>query len=133
MLASRTIRPNQLALVQLPSAAQINKEAETFIDSVRSGNRSVSEELSKTILGKLSPSMYEKPHWLIVADGPVLSSVPFAALPFPKASGKQVPLCLDHTIRFLPSERLVLSRWGAAASQTFVGIADPIYNHADPR
>ncbi len=124
---------NGLALRELAGAADINSMVNRFCKGVRSQNDPSGEELSETILGKLDSSAYGKSSWLIVADGALLDGVPFAALPSPKASGKRGPLCLHYTIRFLPSERLLLSHWPAASNRRFIGVGDPIYNSADPR
>jgi CHAT domain-containing protein len=87
--------------------------------------------LSRELFGKLTPRSVQKPEWLIAADGALLDSVPFAALP--QSSKSNAPLSNSHSLRFLPSELLLTAAKAPAPQRRFVGVADPVYNLADSR
>ena len=89
--------------------------------------------LSHELFGSLPATVWQKPEWLIVADGVLLSGVPFASLPDLSDSHAGKFLSESHNIRFLPSELLLLSTDKVRAQRRFVGIGDPIYNVADTR
>jgi hypothetical protein len=94
--------------------------------------------LSEQLFGKLDADAWHKPNWLIAGDGVLLNGVPFSALPQLPFSGSQAPLTGSHTLRFLPSELLLLKSQGTTFQRTqrerrFLGVADPIYNLADSR
>lgn len=86
--------------------------------------------LTKTLFGQLPPALWHKRNWLITADGALLSGLPFAALPSLDGGSS---LIQSQTIRFLPSEYLMLSPASKPPEPRFVGVADPIYNLADSR
>jgi CHAT domain-containing protein len=69
----------------------------------------------------------------MAADGALLNGVPFAALPGTPASGGGEWLIANRSLRFSPSELLLLSPKDKPPAARFVGIADPIYNQADTR
>lgn len=75
--------------------------------------------------------MARKKEWLIAAEGPLLDAIPFADMPEPHDSTKQ--LIASHSLRILPSELLLLSSPQIPPNPLFVGIGDPIYNLADSR
>lgn len=128
------VTADRLSLYPLPSTAEITRQLEAFTSSVRNGREvAVGQELAETIFGKLDSTTLQKANWLIVGDGALLNSVPFVALPEPNRSGKHGRLGLVHTLRFLPSVRLLLSRSNAISNGKFVGVGDPIYNLADSR
>jgi CHAT domain-containing protein len=86
--------------------------------------------LSRALFENLPPDVWNRSEWMMVADGPLLNGMPFCAL----SDLKGRPLIEDKTLRLLPSELLLADRSPAnAASKTFVGVGDPIYNMADPR
>lgn len=127
------VTAERVTLFQLPPESDISGQARAFSESVRRGDRSSGQQLAQAIFGQLDPVTLRKANWLIVADGALLDCVPFAALPVPGASGQYRALVLDHTLRLVPSERLLLSHVKATPNDEFVGIGDPVYNVADAR
>lgn len=87
--------------------------------------------LSRALFGQLASPFSEKTEWLIVGDGSLLNGVPFSSLPDP--SRLNAKLVANHTLRFLPSELLLLVPDRKSPALSFLGIADPIYNLADSR
>jgi CHAT domain-containing protein len=128
------VTADRVTLHALPGTAEITRQVRAFAGSVHTGGRcAAGRELSETLFGKLNTSTREKANWLIVADGALLNSVPFVALPEPNRSPKHCEPGLDHTLRFLPSELFLLSRVKTNSTDRFVGVGDPIYNAADSR
>jgi CHAT domain-containing protein/tetratricopeptide (TPR) repeat protein len=97
----------------------------------RSGGGKASRELGELLFGKLLEGL-EHERLLIVADGP-LNSVPFAALPMPRAGG--VPLIERFVVGNAPSLALAMASPAHARSRyTRVAvISDPIYAADDRR
>jgi tetratricopeptide (TPR) repeat protein len=129
-----TVTGAQVNLYALPSAKEITPQARAFTDSVASGHLNAAQgvELSRALFGKIPAATAAKPHWLLAADGALLDGFPFSALPDPLDPAHS-SLAAARTLRLVPSEAL-RSRVGATQSaHTFLGIADPIYNQADPR
>ena len=117
----------------LPDQAAISEQAKAFASAARD-NRDAAvpgRTLSQTLFGQLSPAICKKRDWLITADGALLNGIPFSALPDPGSA--LAPLSAAHTLRLLPSALLLLQPPAAPSAPVFVGIADPVYNYADPR
>ncbi len=128
------VTSNRLKLYRLPPESQIAAETNAFTQSVRatdSGPRG--RVLSRELFGQLAPELEAKSEWLIAADGVLLNSVPFSALPDFGSSQSPAWLVTRHSMRFLPSELLLAAPHTAEPHPTFVGVADPIYNLADSR
>ena len=90
--------------------------------------------LSRAIFGNLPALAWNRPNWLIVADGPLLDMVPFSALPALVGPQMGMPLMLTHSLRLIPSESLFARTPAERQSpERFLGIGDPVYNLADPR
>jgi CHAT domain-containing protein/predicted negative regulator of RcsB-dependent stress response len=123
---------NRLELYELPSEATISAHASAFFAAVQRGAaRAEGEALSQDLLRPLHPALAAKKEWLIAADGALLDRVPFASLP---VNDKGNPtLVASHSLRFLPSEQLLLDRKPSRPADRFVGVADPVYNRADTR
>lgn len=123
----------QMHLYRLPDIAAIEDETKVFTNQVRLGRGAgeAGQRLSNSLFAQLPREVWEKPEWLVVADGGLLDRVPFPALPMPNARGAFISA--THSLRLLPSELLLLSHEGATPTQRFVGIGDPIYNFADSR
>ncbi len=125
---------DQVNLYPIEKADNINLKAATFTNAFRDGGntKQSGHDLSRAILGQLSPRETGKTDWLIVGDGPLAGAVPFSGLPDP-ASDYCTPLIAKHTLRLLPSELLLLDSQAKMPASRFVGISDPIYNSADSR
>ena len=85
------------------------------------------------IIGELSLRETTISQWTLVPDGP-LHELPFAALPWPSARGIGSYLVEHRTLMLAPSvATLAITPQNAPTGPSFAGIADPIYNSADPR
>jgi CHAT domain-containing protein len=129
-----TVTRAQINLYELPSANEIASKARSFTDSVALGhlNSAQGVELSRALFGKIPANVAAKRHWLVAADGALLDGFPFSALP-DAADAAHSSLGAARTLRLVPSEALRAQVSSPAAARTFLGIADPIYNQADPR
>jgi CHAT domain-containing protein/predicted negative regulator of RcsB-dependent stress response len=127
---------NQLELYRLPAESVVASHASPYFAAVHNNSVPAAERelLSHDLIGQLDPALAAKRQWLIVGDGLLLDRVPFAALPIPGKKGYSELLIAHHSLRFLPCEQQPLKR-GSLLTPTgrFLGIADPIYNFADPR
>jgi CHAT domain-containing protein len=129
------ITGDQVNLFQIDGRRKLESEAAQFSKAVReSGDfKDAGQRLSQSLFGLLPTRLARKSEWLMVADGALLNGVPFAALPNTPASGGGEWLLERRSLRFSPSELLLLSPRNKAPAERFVGVADPIYNQADSR
>ncbi|HEY3937095.1 MAG TPA: CHAT domain-containing protein [Bryobacteraceae bacterium] len=129
------VAENRVNLYQLDSEGEIAAKAARFAGSVRGGldMPRTGADLGQALFGQLASEFWQKPEWLIVGDGALLNGVPFADLPDPSSACCHSPLIAKHTLRFLPSELLLLGPKVEQPERRFVGVADPIYNSADSR
>lgn len=125
---------DRVNLYELPPASGLESRIRAFSEGVREGNNetSLGSLLSAELFGALGPRIRGKRQWLITPDGALMDGFPFAALPA-VSSRSGVTLASLHTLRLLPSELLLLSKPASLPANYFVGVADPIYNLADPR
>ena len=128
------VTEDQVHLIEIANESELKSAATSFAASVRDGRSSTAGAtlLSRSLFGNLPKQYWQKPEWLLVSDGPLLSGVPFCALA-DLSSDKNLPLVANHSLRFLPSELLLLSPKTNTAPREFVGVGDPIYNEADSR
>lgn len=132
------ITGDHVNLFQIGGREELQSEAAQLTKAVRDGGdvaaiKDAGQNLSQALFGSLPARLARKPEWLIVADGTLLNGVPFAALPGSPAGGGGEWLLEKHSLRFLPSELLLLAPKTKPAAARFLGIADPIYNQADSR
>ena len=125
----------QVNLYELPAESEIARRADVFSQAVRDNKpiESSGRALSQQLFSRLDEGAWERPEWLIVADGPLLNGVPFSALPQFRHGKAGQSLSAVQEVRILPSAELLLSPKAAAPNSVFVGIGDPIYNSADTR
>jgi CHAT domain-containing protein/predicted negative regulator of RcsB-dependent stress response len=129
-----TVTRDQINLHELPPAKEIAERAHMFANSVEHGQQDEQrgQELSRTLFGEIAPGLLARREWLVAPDGALLDQFPFSALPDP-AKGSTEPLTARRTLRLLVSEALLTAGQGRIPTQSFVGVADPIYNLADSR
>ncbi len=122
-------------LLKLPGEGEITSKAELFASAVRLGQdiSASSAAMSRALFSGLPPDVWNRSDWMMVADGPLLTGIPFSALQSLAPGHTGRPLIERTTLRFLPSELLIANRKKTKLAQTFVGVGDPIYNQADPR
>ncbi len=124
----------EVKLYRLPSESKIAADSSAFSRAVQKIRPDTeSQTLSRELFGQIGPTLARKREWLIAADGALLDNVPFSALPDCENHELQGPLFTKHTVRFLPSELLLTDSPRSEPRNTFVGVADPIYNLADSR
>jgi CHAT domain-containing protein len=123
---------DDMNLYELPAEDTIAAHARAFSEAVQRGSSTAQGKLlTSELFGKLNSRAFAKPEWLIAADGALLDSVPFSALP--QSSQSEAILADAHAIRFVPSELLLADAKAPEPQRRFVGVADPIYNLADSR
>ncbi|HEY6988127.1 MAG TPA: CHAT domain-containing protein [Bryobacteraceae bacterium] len=128
-----SVTGTEVNVYQLDSESVLGAKAARWTAATRNG-RGESEagrDFAGALFSQLSPHYSEKSEWLIVADGALLNGVPFANLPDLSHPGRR--LIAAHTLRFLPSELLLLVPSTQHPAPSFLGVADPIYNLADSR
>ncbi len=129
------ITGDQVNLYQIDGREPLEYKAAQLTKAARNGAdiKDAGQSFHKAIFGVLPERLSIKPEWLIVGDGALLGGIPFAALPASSNVAGQTSLVENHSLRFLPSELLLLSTKSKSPPDRFVGVADPIYNEADSR
>lgn len=130
------VTSKEVHLYHLPNRKRIEQSAEAFAQSVRMNNGAIPTgcTFSAELIGQVSPTLLKMPNWLLNADGELLNGVPYSALPIALAkSGSFEYLIVRHSLRLLPSADLVTLIEPQLNRTKFLGVADPIYNTADPR
>ncbi len=127
---------SHFALYKLPGATAIGVLVAAYTKAIREGSTdalTAAEPLYSELFGQVSPEFRRQPHWLLALDSQ-LFELPFAAL-VEKNGPRPVFLAERHSLQIVSSAGLLLPAAAAGASRTgpFVGIADPLYNTADPR
>ena len=129
------VTENQVNLYKLPGSAEIGNAAQAFTLSVqtRSDSTATAQRLSRLLFGQLPRELWRRPDWVIVGDGVLLDSLPFASLRDLGSGSGTAMLDEAHNLRQVPSELLLLTPARANPHSRFVGVGDPIYNVADSR
>ncbi len=129
-----SVTREQVSVYRLTGEAKIATLARQFAIGVQKHQDTTvyGRRLSQELFGSLPPHISRKGEWLLVGDGVLLDGIPFSVLPDP-ANSRIRALISAHTVRYLPSELLLLSSDRAHPQSLFVGIGDPIYNMADQR
>ena len=125
---------DSVELRTLPSEATLAGQVAKFRVDALAGQAIGSEagkKLFSEIIGEHSLRETTIQQWTLVPDGP-LHELPFAALPWPSARGSYL---VEHrTLMLAPSvATLAVTPQNAPTGPSFAGMADPIYNSADPR
>jgi tetratricopeptide (TPR) repeat protein len=126
----------QFALYRLPPGPEIAALAARFAKAVREGSgesQPAGAQIFHELFGQLAPEFRQKTRWLLALDVQ-LFEMPFAAMI--EETGPRGPkfLAERHSLQ-ITSGAAMLTRGslGGISSGPFVGVADPIYNMADPR
>jgi CHAT domain-containing protein len=125
-----------LDLISLPSESVLTRQVSGFADAIQQGSptaRELGRQLYRDLFGRLSSEAQGSTTWILAADGP-LFELPFAALvedsPRP---GPPKYLIEARTIRMTTGISALLRPVSRVWNDLYVGVADPIYNRADPR
>jgi CHAT domain-containing protein/tetratricopeptide (TPR) repeat protein len=124
------------ALYRLPPATEINPLVGRFQQALREGSANAAADghrLFRTLFGSLDPVFRRKAHWLLAPDAQ-LYELPFAALVVETNPNGPVFLAERHSVQTTSGAGMLVSA-GAAnpLAGPFLGVADPVYNAADPR
>lgn len=135
-----TLTRSRVELRTIPGENELSDQVSRFRNDTLAGKALPSEagkSLFSEIFGEffLSESTYQR--WTLVPDGP-LHQLPFAALPWPGRNSEPhlegSYLVENRTLMLAPSvATLALDLKEEPGARSFAGIADPIYNSADPR
>lgn len=128
---------DSLAVYRLPPASEIDDLVKQFCASIRRGDSNeprLGSLLYQKLFGQLDSSFRNKPRWLLALDAE-LFSLPFAALREPSRAAHPVFLAERHSLQIVSSAGMLSSSNPERPRSTgpFVGVADPVYNTADPR
>ena len=125
------------ALYRLPPAGEINALVDRFQKAVRGGNLEASAaggyQLFQMLFGSLDPVFKRKARWLLAPDAQ-LFELPFAALIERTGPRASAFLIERHSLQITSGAGMLVSAGAAKSfSGPFFGVADPVYNTADPR
>ena len=133
------VTQRSIELHRLPAESEVREDVKRFREAVASdgfttGGQSAGDRLGadlyQRLFGSLNPADAAKTSWLLSLDG-VLFELPFAALVSSYENGQPVYAAERHSTQEIPGA-LFLNRQTAAAGG-YLGVADPVYNSADPR
>jgi len=125
------------ALYRLPPGPEIAALVAGFTKAVRQGSaetQAAGARIFRTLFGQLDPAIREKPRWLLALDAQ-LFELPFAALTEQTRSGVPVFLAERHSLEITSGAGMLAPVGGDRRffDGPFLGVADPVYNMADPR
>jgi CHAT domain-containing protein len=142
------VTQSSIELHRLPAESEIREDIERFREALtsavgRGGGQPAGERLGadlyQRLFGSLSPADGAKTSWLLSLDGP-LFELPFAALVSDYENGQPVYAAERHSSQRIPGAMFlhaplnsVTGNSGTAAPRGYLGVADPVYNSADPR
>jgi CHAT domain-containing protein len=127
------VTQRSIKLHRLPAESEIREDVQRFREAVFTSQPAGDElgaDLYQRLFGSLDPADAAKTSWLLSLDG-VLFDLPFAALVSSYENGQPVYAAERHSTQWIPGA-LFLNRQ-AAAPGGYLGVADPVYNSADPR
>jgi len=125
------------ALYRLPPGPEIGAWVARFTKAVRQGSADTlpaGSQIFRMLFGQLDPAFRKKPRWLLALDAQ-LFELPFAALIEDTRAQGPVFLAERHSLQIASGAAMLSpgSLDGGHFGGPFVGVADPIYNMADPR
>lgn len=125
----------RVSLSKIPGEEELRAKASVFLASIRSGKdfSFAATDLSQALFSGLPEDVWDRSEWMVVADGALLNGIPFCALKDLRGHPGSNFLMQRKSLRFLPSELLLLDPPPAHAGTRFIGLGDPIYNSADDR
>jgi CHAT domain-containing protein/tetratricopeptide (TPR) repeat protein len=124
-------------LYRLPPGPEIGALVDRFAEAARQGSAGASDagrQVFRVLFGQLDPAIRRKPRWLLALDKQLFAT-PMAALIDEDGAEGPIFLAERHSLQ-ITSGAAMLSPAGSGGrvpAGPFVGVADPIYNLADPR
>ena len=128
-----TLTRDQLAVTRLPGRARIEAEKQVWLRDVSSAEAAA--VLYRTLFGGLPPSVHQAKSWLLAIEGPLFET-PLSALVTGVRTGqpsRPAYLIEDHSLQLVPGSWTLDRRLASRHAGLFLGVGDPVYNHADPR
>ena len=122
-----------IKLHRLPPEPEIREDVKRFREAIASGGASgerLGAHLYQRLFGSLDGVDAAKTSWLVSLDG-VLFELPFAALVSGYQYGQPVYAAERHSTQAIPGALFLNGE--SATTGGYVGVADPVYNSADPR
>jgi CHAT domain-containing protein/Flp pilus assembly protein TadD len=129
------ITDRHIELHLLQSGRTLSDAAKRFRGAVETGSSDrdrLGEDLYAQLFKDLSPAAENRPCWLIAAADEMFD-IPLAALVAARKDRKPVYLIERHAIERIPSALMLRNHSTQLANGPFIGVADGIYNLADPR
>ena len=125
------------ALYRLPPGPEIGALVAGFTKALRQGSaeaQPAGARIFRMLFGQLDPAFREKPRWLLALDAQ-LFELPFAALIEETRARGPVFLAERHSLQITSGAGMLslAAPGGRSIDGPFVGVADPVYNMADPR
>jgi CHAT domain-containing protein len=127
-----------LDIHRLPPAGELGEEIGRFRKALLTkaepfAREQLAADLYQRLLGWVDSKEAAKTSWLLSLDGP-LFDLPFAALVSGYEKGRPVYVVEQHSIQEIPGAMFLIAASARdGASGGFLGVADPVYNSADPR
>lgn len=129
------VTQKSLGLHRLDPAEGLSAQIREFRDAVQTGRADgdvLGERLYLKLFGALKPEEAGKTSWLLSLEG-ALFELPFAALVSGRDNGKAIYLIETHSVQVAPGALSLNETAKPGKDGWFLGVADPIYNSADPR
>ncbi len=125
------------ALYRLPSGPEIGAQVAAFTGGIRQGSaatQAAGGRVFRLLFGQLAPAFRGKRRWLLALDTQ-LFDLPFAALVEQTRPEGPVFLAERHSLQIVSGATMLkASAFGRGLpGGPFIGVADPVYNAADPR
>jgi CHAT domain-containing protein len=137
---------SSIELHRLPAESEVQDDVKRFREAIISGagssgarpaGETLGIDLYRRLFGSLNPADTAKTSWLLSLDG-TLFDLPFAALVTGYKSGHPVYAAEHHSSQWIPGA-LFLGNGSAGTKRHtatpggYLGVADAVYNSADPR
>ena len=124
-----------LSWIRLPPRAVITQLSDEFREAVENGSASakpLGKRLGNLLFGNLSADANEARSWILVLDD-ALFEIPFPALIRSDGTGVDRYLIEKCSLTAIPGAWSLISKPVDEWRGDFVGLADAVYNSADPR
>jgi len=124
---------NGLDLYRIPPELDLRDEIRRYREAVLAGESAgdrLGADLYRRLFGSLKAEDRSKKSWLLSLDKD-LFELPFAALVTGYKDGRPVYAAEEHSFQQVPGAMFL--RTSPPSQGGYLGIADPVYNSADPR
>ncbi len=128
-----TVTRSRIELHRLPAESEIREDVKRFREAILTGapaGEQLGADLYRRLFHSLSPAEEAKTSWLLSLDG-ALFDLPFAALVTNDSGGHPVYVAERHSTQRIPGALFLTG--DTARPGGYLGVADAVYNSADPR